>query len=535
MPARTFKMTKRTVSAGEMPRQGSARPTAHQQLDLETYRSIFNSAYDAIAILDADGRYLHQNPAHQHLTGYSEADLNGHTPATLVGEEAFSRIAEALGQADSFRGDILIRRKDSSPLPVELFAFSMRDAEGKILCHVGVARDVSERKRASEELQAHLRHAEKALEHSENRFRRAQRWANIAAWEWDLDSNRLSWSEPLPVLLPLALNAKTMDDWFACVHPEDRAQVRQVFDQALRDRSEFEIHMRMLGEGGRTLWVATRGQVLAEAGRPVQVAGIVMDITAHKQTEDLLQRSQKLAMIGRLTASIAHEINNPLEAVTNLLYLIEHQPGLDATARGYARVASEELCRVAHISRQTLGFYRASLQAVSIDMADLLDDVLRLYARKLERKRIRVRREFRAGKSITVYANEIRQVVSNLLVNAIEASPNNSEITLRLSWGCDWARPDVRGVRLTVADQGHGIERQNCSRVFEPFFTTKGERGTGLGLWVSNGVVKKHGGTIRLRSTTQPERHGTVFSVFLPAFDLATAAEPVPPEAGAAD
>jgi signal transduction histidine kinase len=274
---------------------------------------------------------------------------------------------------------------------------------------------------------------------------------------------------------------------------------------------------------GNTVWVVSRGHVFYENGTPRRVLGIVVDITTRKNAEELLRRSEKLAMVGRLAASIAHEINNPLESVTNLLYLLEHHSSLDEQARSFAVLAQQELNRVAHISRQTLGFYRESTVPVAADLVELLDDILKLYDRKLERKRVNIVRRYDLRHPVRLFPAEVRQVFSNLLMNALEAIPEGGTITVGIAEGSAWDRPQHRGVRLTVADNGHGIRPEDCERIFEPFFTTKGEKGTGLGLWVSSSIVQKHGGSIRLRSSTRPERHGTVFSVFLP--EMGEAAE----------
>jgi two-component system, chemotaxis family, CheB/CheR fusion protein len=249
---------------------------------------------------------------------------------------------------------------------------------------------------------------------------------------------------------------------------------------------------------------------------------VIMDVTARKLAVERMQRSEKLAMIGRLAASIAHEINNPLESVTNLLYLIEHHPHLDPEVHEYARVAASELARVAHISRQTLGFYRESAEPVPVRLRELLDDIIRLYSRKLERKRVRIVRKYEVEGEVCLYPADIRQIFSNLLMNAFEAVAEEGVITIGAKRSSPWSGDSMAGVRITVCDNGHGIEAEHRCRIFEPFFTTKGEKGTGLGLWVTSGLVQKHGGSIRLRTSTQSDRHGTVFTAFLPEAELQT-------------
>ncbi len=234
-----------------------------------------------------------------------------------------------------------------------------------------------------------------------------------------------------------------------------------------------------------------------------------------KRTEEMLQNSEKLAATGRMAASIAHEINNPLEAATNLMYLLEHHPTLDEQARSYLGMAQEELARIVHITRQTLGFYRESRTPLEMSLAELLDSVLQLYSRRISGKGVRVQQRYEDGLQICGFPVELRQVFSNLIVNAVEAMPSGGILCLHAYPSRDWWHPEREGVRVVVADNGPGIGPEHLRRIFEPFYTTKGERGTGLGLWVSKGIVQKHGGAIEVRSR-QKRPGGTVFSVFLP-------------------
>ncbi len=242
----------------------------------------------------------------------------------------------------------------------------------------------------------------------------------------------------------------------------------------------------------------------------------LFNIEERLRTEAALRRSEKFAATGRLAASIAHEINNPLAALTNLIYLIETETIPDSV-RTYAHTAQEELARVAHITRQTLAFYRESTAPSDVNLAELIDSALFLYASAIRSKNLEVKREIRFDGCIHGYANELRQVFSNLVGNAIEALPNNGLLRLRVYWSQEWSNSRKPGVRVVIGDTGEGIHPEHRPHLFEPFFTTKAEKGTGLGLWVSQGIVEKHGGFIRLKSSTGPKQRGTVFSIFLPA------------------
>jgi signal transduction histidine kinase len=232
----------------------------------------------------------------------------------------------------------------------------------------------------------------------------------------------------------------------------------------------------------------------------------------HYRQRKVLRENEKLAVIGRLMATIAHEINNPLDAVSNLLYLAEQRPD---KAKEYLATARDEIANVAQITSRTLGFYRESPNPIRFSVTDLVDDILLLYRRRLEFQNIAVRKEYEAAEVIS-FPGEMRQVLSNLVANALDAVGQNGRIMIRVRPSRGWVDGQQQGVRVTVSDSGPGIAHENRARMFEPFFTTKGVKGTGLGLWVSKGIVQQRGGTMRFRSSTTRERSGTCFSVFFP-------------------
>ncbi len=202
--------------------------------------------------------------------------------------------------------------------------------------------------------------------------------------------------------------------------------------------------------------------------------------------------------------------------MSNLLFLIDNDPELTGTSRQYARLASEEVSRVGQICRQMLGFYRESTTPVSIEINSVLESVMGLYRRKIQMQNVRVETRFKFQGTVRAFPGEIRQLFSNLFVNALEASPINGRIAMRTKPARDWRDDSRPGVRIMIHDSGTGIDPRVRANIFEPFFTTKGEKGTGLGLWVSRGIVEKHGGYVRVRTSTRPGRSGTCFMVFLP-------------------
>ena len=265
-----------------------------------------------------------------------------------------------------------------------------------------------------------------------------------------------------------------------------------------------------------------------ESGAPVyerngDLAGIVLvlrDSTQQRQAQAALLASEKLAVAGRLAATIAHEIHNPLDSVSNLLYLMRTGSNPEENTR-FLEMAQGELSRATQISRALLGMYRESRTAVGLDIASLLSSVLVLLDGRFREIGVQIKADLEQPSVVSGFPAELRQVFTNLLVNAAEASPRGEivEVRTRPSAGITPSDPAATrrpGVLITVEDRGSGIDPDTQRKLFQPFFSTKGEAGTGLGLWVSRGIVEKHGGTIELASSTDPEHHGTIVSVFLP-------------------
>jgi signal transduction histidine kinase len=233
--------------------------------------------------------------------------------------------------------------------------------------------------------------------------------------------------------------------------------------------------------------------------------------------EDQLREAEKLAVTGRLAATLAHEVNNPLEAVTNILYLLDHDDGLSEASRKFLTLAQEELSRVSHITRQTLAFYREPVAPVTVRPAELVRQTVAIFEPKLEGKKLQVTIGDRMDGEVTLFPGELKQILTNLLSNAIDATEPRGRIAIRVRSGRSRAGRGEEGFWITVADNGTGIDQNNRSRLFQPFFTTKGQKGTGLGLWVTQGLVNKHGGQMRLRTCTRGPYRGTTFTLFLPS------------------
>lgn len=228
---------------------------------------------------------------------------------------------------------------------------------------------------------------------------------------------------------------------------------------------------------------------------------------------EALRRSEKLAAAGRMAATIAHEINNPLEAIVNLCYLL-NQEDLSPEGRVYLKAMGNELNRISHIAKQTLEFYRCGATPSHVQVGRLAEEAAELFSGQAASQGAMIDVQLRGSPTIYGFAGELRQLFSNLIVNALEAGAGT--VRIRASRGRDWRKPSRRGIRILVADDGAGISPAAAASVFEPFFTTKKEKGTGLGLWVSKGIVQKHEGSISMRTSTRPGRSGAAFLIFLP-------------------
>jgi signal transduction histidine kinase len=267
---------------------------------------------------------------------------------------------------------------------------------------------------------------------------------------------------------------------------------------------------------------------IADSGAPIrdkngEIIGIVLvfrDITMERKTQDALIANEKLAVAGRLAATIAHEIHNPLDSVSNLIYLMRNG-ATPEESRQFMDMAEQELARVTQISRAMLGLYRESKAPVVIDLKEMLQEILLLMERRFIELNVMLSAQMAQSVSVPAFPAELRQVFTNLITNAAEAASPGGKVEVSITpqtAGTDAAGQKTQpGATVTIADNGSGILPEVQSHLFQPFFTTKGERGTGLGLWVSRGIINKHGGTISLKSDTSTAGHGTVVSVFLAA------------------
>jgi signal transduction histidine kinase len=304
------------------------------------------------------------------------------------------------------------------------------------------------------------------------------------------------------------------------IPPEEQEGVMAAIHEAIRTRSTFTLEHRVWRADGTIGWTYSRAvPLLDDKGEVFEWFGMASETTERRQAHEALLRSEKLAATGRLAATIAHEVNNPLGAAMNAVYIARTSPD---RAAEMLKLVEQELRRAALITQQTLGFYRESREEPVI-LPKLVDEVLSMYATKLQNRKVSVQCRYRCSRSarrdgcpekceecegcLCVQAGESRQILSNLIANGIDALSDEGKMYIRVSRRSN-------GVQLTIADNGQGIRTEHLKRIFEPFFTTKETVGTGLGLWVTQELIRKHNGAIRVRSRRDK---GTVFRVTFPA------------------
>ncbi len=398
-----------------------------------------------------------------------------------------------------------------------LRAAPIRDASGAIVNWLGVGADIHDAKTYAESLRA---------QQDETERRRAE-----------LETIYTTTPIGLALFDPVNFTFLNLNDSEAEMlgYPRDYILGRPLSEIAPPDKMPALLEMmRSVAQGNPVKDRLLEGELAARPGqarafrvnyspifnedgsvRAISTASI--EITNQKKAETALIQSEKLAAVGRLASSISHEINNPLEAITNLLYLIAMDEKLPQELKGYVHMAQSELSRVSQIATQTLRFHRQAVAPTPVTARELVGAVVRLYTGRLSNSHIKVDARYDTDVKILCFENDIRQVLNNLIANAIDAMRTGGRLIIRAH-----NMPSRGGVRITIADTGHGMSRTVLERVFEPFFTTKDLNGTGLGLWISAGIVERHRGKLSVRSSDAPHRHGTVFTLFLPCKEVAS-------------
>jgi PAS domain S-box-containing protein len=310
----------------------------------------------------------------------------------------------------------------------------------------------------------------------------------------------------------------SLHEVFPIFNEDTRAAVENPVDKVRRLGTVVGLanHTFLVSKNGTEICIDDSGAPIRDSsGKMIGVVLVFRDITERRMSEGALMRAEKLAAAGRLAASVAHEVNNPLEGLTNLVYLARRSEDLD-DVRQLLLQAEGELGRIAHITRQSLGFYRETSTPVHFKPATVVREVSGFYASRAATMGVTFLVNAATDREVLGGAGELRQILSNLLANSLDACTKGATIRIETHSAIDPRNPSNAGVRITIADTGTGIAPEHLGSIFEPFFTTKTDTGTGLGLWVSRELVEKHGGSLRVRSRNTNPRCGTVFSIFLP-------------------
>jgi PAS domain S-box-containing protein len=470
---------------------------------------LLDMSFDPIIMRDAGDRVIYWNRGAERLYGWSRAEAQGQVCSYLL-KTVFSKpaveIRENFKKEGRWEGELVHTKKDGTQVVVAS-RWTLQAHAGKDAVVLEANYDLTE-----------LNKIRSSLQSMEERAQMAADAAELGYWDWDLIKNERVWSPKLRKIFGMEPESSVAYEVFLnALHPEDRARTDAAVRAALERNEVYDIEFRVVWPDGTIHWVGSWGRVVHDnAGTPARMSGVAQDITQRKQVEEALRASEKIAAVGRMAGTLAHEINNPLDAVKNLLYLFGQAPQMDKGAREYLRLMDGEIARIQNIVANTLSFYRDSSAPVPVMLSDVLDSVLHLYARKIERKRIRVEKRIECSLPVPGFPGELRQAFSNLVANAIEAMGVNGHLILHVYASADWVKNDSRGLRVLIADDGSGIAPEDRAKLFEPFFTTKGEQGTGLGLWLTQAIVRKHQGFLRLHSSVRAGSTGTSFCVFLP-------------------
>lgn len=414
--------------------------------------------------------------------------------ATTLGQKGHTRFSDVLGNFSllerPIRLETLIRAVTT--------ALRARQRQYEIRDHL------EERKRA-----------EAALAKSEARHRGLVTATSAILWTADADGAFVEPQESWQEYTGQTWEQHGGFGWLDAIYLDDRQPLMDGWQRARSQKRVFHAEGRLWHQGSQGYrHFELRAVPMDDAeGRIQEWVGLVADIEDRRLAENALRKSEKLASAGRLAATIAHEINNPLEAVTNLLFLAKSDSSLSPDGHKFLEMMDHELNRVVHITKQTLAFYRDSTGAGQIAPREVVEGLMTIYAKRIAEKELNMRVESAPDLHLISNPGEFRQVVSNLISNALDACSPKGTIVIRMRR----AEADGRqGIRLSIADNGCGIPASQRRKVFEPFFTTKEKIGTGLGLWVSKDLIEKNGGRIRYRSSTGLRRPGTTFSIFLP-------------------
>lgn len=477
----------------------------------EEFEQLADSLPHLVWLTDNVGRVTWCNRRWFDYSGLTQDDPQNWR--VIFEEEAFESVLrnwqEAVRTEQPFEMTFRLRGKDGVFRPFLSRAVPLRDSDGKVTRWLGTNTEIDAEVRIREELErneARLREAMLDLQ----RVAAVVDSTDYAIIGTDVVGCVTSWNPGATSLFGYTAE-EMIGRSIRCLAPAELQQEMTELFETLRDgrRTVHHESERLRKDGSRVQVTINVSPVLDGDGNVIGFSGVARDVSERNRLQQAMIESEKLAATGRMAAAIAHEINNPLAAVTNLAYLLSGDPTLSEAGKEQARMLLDEITRVSAVAKQSLAYFRDSGKPAPFDLCGVVQDELSLNRPQLARKRIEIRSEFAADCTVFGSAAELRQVAANLLRNAIDAIGEGGMIRIR-------AR-SLRNVRrLVIADSGRGIPPDVRAHLFEPFVTSKGSAGNGLGLWVSRGIVDRHHGTMRVRSSQTGPRRGTVFIVDLP-------------------
>jgi len=440
-----------------------------------------------------DPRYGHNPPYYGMPEGHPPVRSFLSVPVKTLTGETLGGLFFGHGNADMFD-------QESEDL---IFAIAAQAAVA--IENARLREDLNHKIEALEAADARRREAAKRL----NQLAAIIQYSEDAIVSKDLTGRVTSWNPAATRILGYSAEEMIGESILKIIPPELHGDEDVILDNIRNGRSIEHFETVRLTKAGERIDVAlTISPLRDESGQIVGASKILRDVSAQKRMANSLLQAEKIAATGKMAATIAHEINNPLEAVINLLFLARER-AVDSEQLAYLNAADREIARVSHIARQTLGYYRENASAVNVSLTSLLDDALRIYKPRCDANGIRVETRFESQRKVVVRKGEMMQVISNLVTNAIYAMPRGGVLTLTIL-------DEPNSIALCVEDTGEGIPQDALPHVFDAFFTTRKTIGTGIGLFIAKQFVEGHGGRIKIESSTASETHGTKVTVNLP-------------------
>jgi PAS domain S-box-containing protein len=507
----TLPVAAAVAKAEEMLAQLSAESDRWKQL----YEAVLANTPDLGYVFDLHHRFTYANDALLAMWGKTWEEAIGRNCLELGYEPWHAamhdrEIEQVIATKKAIRGEVPFNGTNGRRIYDYIF-FPVFGGNGEVEAVGGTTRDITD-----------IKEAEHVLRWQSTRQSILVDEAPLGVYL--IDSNfRIQQVNPiaLPVFGDITnLIGRDVEEVFRIMWGKEFAdELVRIFRRVLETGEPYEIEQqpRVRADRGVTEYYESRVVRVPIAQGKNGLVCYFRDISARVKAEEALRQTEKLTAAGRLAATVAHEINNPLEAVTNLLFLARSDTSLSEETRSYLAMANKELDRAAHVARQTLGFYRDTAAPGWLDAAQTIKDLARLYSHRLRDRDFTL--ETSGGDPVQVFAagGEFRQVFSNLLVNAADATESGSgKIRVRVRATTDWSRTGGSGVRICVADNGYGIDPSHLAKIFKAFYSTKKEIGTGLGLWLVRSILQRHQARIKVRSRSQSRPSGTVFSIFWP-------------------